>query len=639
MPLGPIVEFELKTSTRKRRFYMLRSAYGVFLLYLIWVNYSLFLDRKIDDTFTPREIATINLAIFGMIAVFQYLFVLVLTPALVAGAIADEKRRKTLHYLLTSRLTGGEIVFGKIVVRMFHLAVLVAVGLPILSMLVIMGGVDPRLVGLSFAAAGSTALLLAGFTIWMSTLAWRIRDALFASYAVELLWLVFIPYASVIQSQILISPAVNRVLGIVIEWLIASHPMSLIDFNALMSPRSNLMLKDSTMMVAVQSILGALFIAIAAFRLRAVFRAQDGRIAGKRARLIKTPLGFIRSRFERRPECGEDPMLWKECWTVRKVGLARRIGRFASFLLILMLFCSTFYYAYYALMETLLQGWIGGGDQGFGERFTYTPGAGMFASRVPIGSGWRVPDRGDFFSFLHLWIPFVSFVYLTSIGANAATGIAGERDSDTWTSLTTTTLTGGEITRAKIRGAIRSNRVLVYMIYFMLICGIAANALSWPSIVLAAVQLTVYARFVAIVGTGVSLISKTTYRAQLFTFGGLVFFNFLGQGLMNVWDWLSPRVYPGFMPYQISVTLYEPWSVQFLRKNPISVFRDYGFNKYVICHDAWGLLLIALAGLSFYIIAGSYFSRRIVDGFDRVVGRPARPNAVFDALNVEIEPG
>ena len=639
MPLGPIVEFELKTSTRKRRFYLLRSAYGVFLLYLIWVNYSLFLDRKIDDTFTPREIATINLAIFGMIAVFQYLFVLVLTPALVAGAIADEKRRKTLHYLLISRLTGGEIVFGKIVVRMFHLAVLVAVGLPILSMLVIMGGVDPRLVTLSFAAAGSTSLLLAGFTIWMSTLSWRIRDALFASYAVELLWLVFIPFASRVQARTSISPAVDRVLGKVIEGLVASHPMSLIDFNALFGPRSNLMLNDSTIMIAVQSILGVLFIAIAAVRLRAVFRAQDGRVAAKGARLKATPRGFARLRHERRPECGDDPMLWKECWTVRKVGAARRIGRFASFILILMLFCSTLYCAYYALMETLLQGWIGGQDQGFGERFSYIPGKGMFASRIPIGAGWRIPDRNAFYSFLQMWIPFLSFVYLTSIGATAATGIAGERDSDTWTSLTTTTLTGREIVSAKIRGAIRSNRVLVYMIHFMLICGVATNALSWPSIVLAAVQLIVYARFVAIMGTGISLISKTTYRAQLFTFGGLVFFNFLGQGLMNVWDWLSPRVYPGFMPYQISETLYAPWSVQFLRKNPLSGFVDYGFNMYVICYDAWGLLLIALAGVAIYVVASVYLSRWIVGGFDRVVGRPARPNAVFDALNVEIEPG
>lgn len=639
MLFGPIVEFELKTSTRKRRFYLLRSAYGVFLLYLIWANYSIFLDQRIDDTFTPREIATINLAIFGMIAVFQYLFVLVLTPALVAGAIADEKRRKTLHYLLTSRLTGGEIVIGKIVVRLFHLTVLVAVGLPILSMLVIMGGVDPRLVLLSFAAAGSTALLLAGFTIWMSTLSWRIRDALFASYAVELLWLVFIPFASVIRAKASISPAVDRVLDKVVAGLVAVHPMSLIDFNAIFSRRWNLMLNDSTVMVATQSLLGVLFILIAAFRLRAVFRAQDGRVAGKAARLKTTPRGFARLRHIRRPECGDDPMLWKECWTVRKVGAARRIGRFASIILILILFFSTLYCAYYALMETLLQGWIGGGDQGFGPRFSYVPGRGMFASRIPIGAGWRIPDRNAFYSFLQAFVPFISFIYLTSIGATAATGIAGERDADTWTSLTTTTLSGREIVIAKIEGAIRSNRVLVYVIFFMLICGVATNALSWPSIVLAAVQLMVYARFVAIVGTGISLISKTTYRAQLFTFGGLVFFNFLGQGSMNVWNWLAPRVYPGFMPYQISVTLYAPWSVQFLRKNPVSMFLDYGFNMYVICYDAWGLLLIALMGIAFYGVASVYLLRWIVRGFDRVVGRPVRPNAVFDALNVEIEPG
>ena len=42
------------------------------------------------------------------------MLILVLVPALVSGVIADEKQRKTLHYLLTSRLDDLEIVVGKL---------------------------------------------------------------------------------------------------------------------------------------------------------------------------------------------------------------------------------------------------------------------------------------------------------------------------------------------------------------------------------------------------------------------------------------------------------------------------------------------------------------------------------------------
>ena len=41
-------------------------------------------------------------------------------PALVAGIISDEYQRKTLHYLLASRLSSAEIVLGKLGARMVH---------------------------------------------------------------------------------------------------------------------------------------------------------------------------------------------------------------------------------------------------------------------------------------------------------------------------------------------------------------------------------------------------------------------------------------------------------------------------------------------------------------------------------------
>ena len=47
---------------------------------------------------------------------------------------------------MASRLTSAEIVLGKLLVRMLYVAILLGVSLPILSLLVLMGGVDPRLV-------------------------------------------------------------------------------------------------------------------------------------------------------------------------------------------------------------------------------------------------------------------------------------------------------------------------------------------------------------------------------------------------------------------------------------------------------------------------------------------------------------
>ena len=108
---------------------------------------------------------------FCAITIGQEILVLLLTPALVAGVIADEKQRKTLHYLMASRLSSAEIVLGKLLVRMLYVTVLLGVSLPVLSLLVLMGGVDPRLVLLSCGATLSTGWFLAALSIWVSTIA------------------------------------------------------------------------------------------------------------------------------------------------------------------------------------------------------------------------------------------------------------------------------------------------------------------------------------------------------------------------------------------------------------------------------------------------------------------------------------
>src|SRR3954470_22660312 len=149
--------------------------------------------------------------------------VLVLTPALVAGVIADEKQRKTLHYLLASRLTGAEIVLGKLLVRMLYVGVLLGVSLPVLSLLVLLGGIDPRLVLLATAATLITAWFLAALSIWVSTIARRPREALFVAFGLECLWL-FLPL--VLRNLVTVPwPVVDDAAHFVTEWLGASSPV------------------------------------------------------------------------------------------------------------------------------------------------------------------------------------------------------------------------------------------------------------------------------------------------------------------------------------------------------------------------------------------------------------------------------
>src|SRR4051812_1739793 len=122
MPMlgGPVCHFELIRLARRRRFYALRFAFGAVLLGVLGLNYAglhtprWFTGQPAPQVYSIREMAMFGQALFVSLMTTQGILVLGLTPALVGDAIASERQRKTLHYLLTSRLGGGEIVVGKL---------------------------------------------------------------------------------------------------------------------------------------------------------------------------------------------------------------------------------------------------------------------------------------------------------------------------------------------------------------------------------------------------------------------------------------------------------------------------------------------------------------------------------------------
>src|SRR5205807_2274081 len=95
-----------------------------------------------------------------------------------------------LHYLLTSELTSAEIVLGKLAARLLQVLVLVALGLPVVCLIGLFGGVDYRVLVLSYAGTLTTIYFLATASILVSVAARRPREAISLLYILELVWLV-----------------------------------------------------------------------------------------------------------------------------------------------------------------------------------------------------------------------------------------------------------------------------------------------------------------------------------------------------------------------------------------------------------------------------------------------------------------
>ncbi len=271
---GPVFKFELLTTSRRPRYYLVRALYGLILLVILWQNYqsSFWWRLRQGQKIGIQEMARFAESCFASLVAAQIVAILVLTPVLVAGVIADEKQRKTLHYLLASRLTSPEIVLGKLLARLLHIGIFLAIGFPVISLLTLFGGIDPLLILLAECGSLTIAFFLCGLCLMVSTHSRRVREAILGVFGLELLWLI-IPWLLDVPLRFN-WPIIHSYINPVNQWVLASNP-----FYPLAMPTGgarwmNSLLDRSLWMMGLQLAFGSLFVLIAVWRLRPIFRAR-----------------------------------------------------------------------------------------------------------------------------------------------------------------------------------------------------------------------------------------------------------------------------------------------------------------------------------------------------------------------------
>ena len=580
MPLGPVFDTELLTTARRPRYYVLRFVYGAVLLAMIAARYRSIRGETPDALFAPsaRAMATYATSLFLLLNGVQAAAILFLTPSLVAGTIADERQRRTLHFLLASELTGPEIVLSKLAARLLHSMVTLAVGVPVLGLLLLFGGIDPRQVGLSFAGAASSAFLVAGLSIFASAVSKRVREAVALAYLMEVAWLI-VPW--VLDSFLKGLPWGEDFCRSANAWLLDSQPSALFqlgaDFDDTMPVRM-------AWMIGLQVVYGSIFVLLAIWRLRPGDRAvtAGGEAVvekGRRWRLFARPIG-------------DDPMLWKECRTSRPSSPFRVASLGLGLMALTTLGYVVIVTAWPAFTELAEWGY-GGGDGAHSQR------------------------RDDLKSLISLSTFAVSLVWSVAVASSAACGLTSEREDDTWISLVGTSLEGREILRAKRLGALLRPRALALTLLTLWSLGVAAGAIHPVAIAALVVEMAAVGSFAAALGTYCSLKSRTTARALAATLG-LIFAIDVGAPICGLIASANDGILFGFCPPILlgnSCVDYE-WV-----RSAISdrmVHSDLGAAAYAL-QAAIGLAVTLAYGSAAWLLV-----RRADLAFDRVVDRPRR---------------
>lgn len=498
MLLGPVFSNELLTTARRKRYYAVRFVYGAILLFFVWMNDPVFrpsYSAPGRSVMSIQEVARLGQALFYTLITVQTVAVIVLTPALVAGVIAEERQRKTLHYLLASRLTSAEIVLGKLGARVLHVLVFLGIGLPVLSLLSLFGGVDPRIVALAFAMTVSTALFLAALCILISTHARRPREAISLSYLVVLSWL-FVPSFITIIMPFLGGNWITIYHWIrpVNEWIAPSSPMYLVITAGPRGFRGQAAIVEMVAwMFALQCVYGLLFVLIAVLRVRPVGRNEGAEGArGWQGRLQRL------SRMLPRRECGDDAMMWKERYTSRTSALTKLV----TSLVVL------------AALAGLAYLTVDYGMPAFAELANYG-----------YGSESPQPNRISFNGYLRGMCTLIYVLWALAVASSASAGVTSEREGDTWTSLVSTPLNGTEILRAKLIGAIWATRWAGVVLAGLWVVGLVAGSIHPIGLFAVVIETVVFVWFASALGTYLSLRSRSSGRALISTMAILVVSN------------------------------------------------------------------------------------------------------------------
>ena len=189
--LGPIFAREWLTVPRRANHYVIRSAYLGLLWVLGWTAWQATVGWS--QLSTVADNARFGVLFFQLATLVQLILLPFLAAVSAASAVTSEKDRRTFVLLLITDLRSYEIVLGKLLGSLLQILLLLLGMIPILAMIMLLGGVAPIQVAQATLVLAATCV--AAGTLGNLIALWR--DKTFQALALTVLFLVL--YLCVVQ--------------------------------------------------------------------------------------------------------------------------------------------------------------------------------------------------------------------------------------------------------------------------------------------------------------------------------------------------------------------------------------------------------------------------------------------------------
>ncbi len=187
MLIGPVFSREVTTAARRARLYVARAGYALGLLFLIVTAYLVLTGTQLVRD--VGDLARFGTVLFQLLAPLQFALAVFFAAVLAAGAVSQEKDRRTLVLLLLTNLSNCELVLGKLLASLLSVLVMLAAALPVFMLVTLLGGVSYEQIARVFAV--TVVSVLACGSLGSTVALWREKtfQALAMTVLVLVLWL------------------------------------------------------------------------------------------------------------------------------------------------------------------------------------------------------------------------------------------------------------------------------------------------------------------------------------------------------------------------------------------------------------------------------------------------------------------
>ena len=138
MKQNPVYNREMRVSSRSMKLPLIIFLFnGILFLVTLLNMYSVIMQVKASASIQYSSF----MELYEFVTSMEFILLMFIVPAVTASAISGERERQTLDLMLTTRMSAGQIVTGKLLSALSTLFLLILSSFPAVAMVFVYGGI------------------------------------------------------------------------------------------------------------------------------------------------------------------------------------------------------------------------------------------------------------------------------------------------------------------------------------------------------------------------------------------------------------------------------------------------------------------------------------------------------------------